>query len=123
MRARAKPQAAKKNNALKHATIPHMKPRLALPAAFLALAFLAPAAIACPNCADTVGETNNAAPEDAGKSFVASLPTKDLANSFNYSIYVMLVVPYTLIIVGGYIGYRMLKKADAKMMQQQTDAN
>lgn len=94
-----------------------MKLRLMIVALVLS-ASLASLALACPNCADTVSETDAAAPTGSDKSFVASLPTKDLANSFNYSIYLMLAVPYALLGVGGYVFYRVLKKADAKMLNQ-----
>ena len=98
-----------------------MKPRLALTALLLAIALLPAVAFACPNCADTVSETDAAAPAGSDKSFVPALPTKDLANSFNYSIYLMLAVPYTLLIVGGFVVYRVLKKADSKMLSDQAD--
>jgi len=95
------------------------KPLLALLLA-LALLAVAPAfVVACPNCADTVGENDSAAPVGSDKSFVASLPTKDLADSFNYSIYLMLIVPYALLTIGGFVVYRLIKKADARMIENE----
>ena len=61
-------------------------------AAFLGLA---PLAMACPNCKDAVaaGEVGD---DD---------PLRE-ARAYNYSIYFMLAVPYSILATGGFVAYR-----------------
>lgn len=68
--------------------------------AVLALAAMLSAgvpAIACPNCKDAI---TSAGDDDD--------PLRE-ARAFNWSIYFMLAVPYTMLGVGGFIGYRMYR--------------
>jgi hypothetical protein len=62
------------------------------------LAFL-PAASACPNCKEAVAAAGDQSDDD---------PLRE-ARAYNYSIYFMLAVPYSLLGVGGAVGYRMYR--------------
>lgn len=92
--------------------------------AFALLASLlltASVASACPNCRDTVAEDAqttsqaNVAPEapDARPHNVAAGPR--LAEGFNYSVLLMLAVPYTLLGVFVIGGYYFMRKSRATM--------
>lgn len=73
---------------------------LLIPAVFtLAMAVSAPA-LACPNCKEAVAASDD---ED-----LADDPFRE-ARAWNNSIYVMLAVPYTMLGVVGFYGYRTLK--------------
>src|SRR5215213_3281322 len=67
----------------------------------LATLFLACPAIlqACPTCADAIPQESAAGEEDQAK----------LARAYNYSIYLMLGVPYSMLGFVGYLVYRQLR--------------
>jgi hypothetical protein len=56
-------------------------------------------ALACPNCKEAIASAGD---DDD--------PLRE-ARAFNLSIYFMLAVPYTMLGVGGFIGYRMYRSA------------
>jgi hypothetical protein len=64
------------------------------------LSLAAPAAIrACPTCAEAIPQETAAGEEDQGK----------LARAYNYSIYLMLGVPYSMLGFVGFLVYRQLR--------------
>jgi hypothetical protein len=66
--------------------------------ALLLMLAVAPAAPACPNCKEAVAASGDQDDD----------PYRE-ARAYNYSIYFMLAVPYTLLGVGGVAGYRMYR--------------
>lgn len=54
---------------------------------------------ACPTCADAIPQESAAGEEDQAR----------LARAYNYSIYLMLAVPYSMLGVVGFLVYRQLR--------------
>lgn len=67
---------------------------------------LAPMASACPNCKDAVA--NGEAGDDD--------PLRE-ARAYNYSIYFMLAVPYTILGTAGFLAYRHYRTTHAVLRQ------
>jgi len=89
-----------------------------LPALIAATLFFAAigSAVACPNCKETVAQADGqivaSAGNDNGPSG-ANMPRSDMARGFNYSVLLMLAVPYTMVGVGGFSIYWLLRKSSA----------
>lgn len=93
--------------------------------AVLVLASLAFAASvsACPNCKDAVAD-DQAAADATGNRDMSGNPQKmaaspRLADGFNYSVLLMLAVPYTLLGVGVFTGIYLLRKNAARVHAMQ----
>ena len=69
--------------------------------AFILLLAFAPLTFACPNCKEAVAASGDQSDDD---------PFRE-ARAYNNSIYFMLAVPYTLLGVGGVVGYRMYRSS------------
>ncbi len=67
--------------------------------ALLLMLAVVPAVSACPNCKEAVASAGDPSDDD---------PLRE-ARAYNYSIYFMLGVAYTLLGVGGGVGYRMYR--------------
>lgn len=67
--------------------------------AVIALLTFSPLLPACPNCKEAVAAAGDQSDDD---------PLRE-ARAYNYSIYFMLAVPYTLLTIGGVAGYRMYR--------------
>ena len=68
--------------------------------AFILLLAFAPVTLACPNCKEAVAASGDSDDD----------PYRE-ARAYNNSIYFMLGVPYTLLGIGGVIGYRMYRSS------------
>ena len=68
----------------------------------VALLWLAPAVVACPNCKEAVASAGDQSGDDD--------PFRE-AKAYNWSIYFMLAVPYTLLGTAGLVGYRYYRQA------------